>query len=199
MGSYWIDAKWLKQSIWNTIKNATTDQCTSISYKTQCKLQDFCYCSYCWLLLILLGFFQTVHNHTMKKTQQKATKQGQKPISVGSTKQEKNMYVFMWPFISPMTSKKYHIYKRYEMKWPIVLQIYIVWPLPPSFFTSLLMSSSQWVHLTCPEASVLLNVPPGYFSFAFNYKDTAATKLLPQQATTHTHKHTHISVSCWLI
>lgn len=34
MGSYWIDAKWLKQSIWNTIKNATTDQCTSISYKT---------------------------------------------------------------------------------------------------------------------------------------------------------------------
>lgn len=152
------------------------------------------------LLLVVVNIIRILSDSPQPYNEKNTTKSNKARTKTNLRRQyktRKNMYVFMWPFISPMTSKKYHIYKRYEIKWPIVLQIYIVWPLPPSFFTSLLMSSSQWVHLTCPEASVLLNVPPGYFSFAFNYKDTAATQLLPQQATTHTNTHTFLSPAGW--
>lgn len=137
---------------------------------------------------IIIEFFQTVKNCSMKYNKKQQNKHLQSPSAIQNrTKTCTRFHVAIY-FYDDMSKKTYQ-YKRYGMKWPIVLQIYIAWPLPPSFFTSLLTSSSQWVHLTCPEARVLLNVPPGYFSFAFHYTDTSATQLFPQQAATHTHSH----------
>lgn len=161
-GSHWIDTKWMKQSIWNTIKNATTDQCTSISY-----IQDTLQTARLLLLLLLLISLQ--RSFRQSKTVQWKTTKSNKTNIFNLHRQYKTGQKHVAIYFYDDMSKKTYQYKRYGMKWPIVLQIYIAWPLPPSFFTSLLTSSSQWVHLTCPEASVLLNVPPGYFSFAFHY------------------------------
>ncbi len=95
---------------------------------------------------IIIVFFQSQQNTT------KATKQ--EYLHQQYESEQKHLFNFDKVYTSFLclhvsiyfSNDKSKKLQRYEMKWPIVLQIYILWPLPPSFFTSLLMSTSQWVH-----------------------------------------------------
>lgn len=86
-------------------------------------------------------------------------------------------------FSNDESKKQLH---RHEMTHCFIDIQCITYDLLP-FIKSLSLPDLSMSVLDVSRGAVLLNVPAGYFSFAFNYEGKPATQLFPQQAATDTH------------